>query len=144
MKFAALTSIGHNIADSLASGNGLLIGVYDMDVFGEADQGPDGYILVDFLAGTSSGNPTSEELARAIGAYAEVLPGFCRKHGVEASEFRELTARYAVDSLGRRYIVTVENKRGRRSVDEYVGVPGRRAKELDELGRVRPKRLRGE
>lgn len=35
MKFDTLRSIGHNIADSLGSGIGLLIGVYEMDVFGE-------------------------------------------------------------------------------------------------------------
>ena len=36
MKFDELRSIGHNIADSLASGIGLLIGYYQMDIFGEA------------------------------------------------------------------------------------------------------------
>lgn len=42
MKFDTLRSIGHNIADSLGSGIGLLIGVYEMDVFGEAAGAPDG------------------------------------------------------------------------------------------------------
>ena len=37
MKHDELRSIGHNIADSLASGCGLMIGVYDMDIFGEAE-----------------------------------------------------------------------------------------------------------
>jgi hypothetical protein len=47
MKFGTLKSIGHNIAESLASGIGMMIGVYEMDVFGEAAAAPQGYIEVD-------------------------------------------------------------------------------------------------
>lgn len=54
MKFDELTSIGHNIADSLASGIGLLVGVYEMDVFGEARRSPEPCIVVDFVSGTVS------------------------------------------------------------------------------------------
>ena len=36
MKHAELRACAHNVADSLASGIGLMIGHYDMDVFGEA------------------------------------------------------------------------------------------------------------
>jgi hypothetical protein len=43
MKFGELKSIGHNIADSLASGIGLMIGVYEMDIFGEAANSHEGY-----------------------------------------------------------------------------------------------------
>jgi len=35
MKFNQLRAIGHNIADSLADGNGFLIGHYDMRLFEE-------------------------------------------------------------------------------------------------------------
>ncbi len=35
MKHAVLKSVAHNIADSLASGIGLMIGIYEMDVFGD-------------------------------------------------------------------------------------------------------------
>ncbi len=33
------------------------------------------------------------------------------------------------------FIVTVEDRQGRRSVDEYLGSPGKRVKVLDDLGR---------
>ncbi len=52
MKFDELRSIGHNIADSLASGTGLLIGIYGTDIFGEASRSPERFITVDFLTGT--------------------------------------------------------------------------------------------
>jgi len=39
------------VADSFASGIGIPIGVYATDVFGEAEESPDGFITVDFLNG---------------------------------------------------------------------------------------------
>jgi len=56
VKHSVLTSIGHNFADSLASGIGLMIGVYAMDVFGEAACSPEGFIEVDFLTGCDVGS----------------------------------------------------------------------------------------
>jgi hypothetical protein len=50
MKIGTLRAIAHNVADSLGSGIGLLIGVYEMDVFGEAKKCPGGIIGIDFLA----------------------------------------------------------------------------------------------
>ncbi|ASP70344.1 hypothetical protein CDO28_01390 [Sinorhizobium meliloti] len=140
MKFRELTSIGHNVADSFASGMGFLIGVYEMEVFREAAASPEGFILVDFIAGTSTGAQPSDSLAKAISLYARALDGLCGRHGIKAAAFRELKARYSLDSHGPRFIVTVQDQSGRRSVDEYLGSPGRRVMELDELGRVRPKR----
>ncbi|KGE00994.1 hypothetical protein [Rhizobium sp. YS-1r] len=140
MKFGKLKSIGHNIADSLASGIGLMIGVYETDVFGESAKSPEGYILVDFIAGTSSGAQPSASLARAIDLYAQALDDLCQRHGVRADAFRVLTARYSVDRHGCRFVVTVVDHNGRSSTDEYLGTPGRRVTVRDEFGRVRPKR----
>jgi hypothetical protein len=139
MKFDELRSIGHNIADSLASGIGLLIGYYRMDVFGEASRSPEGFITVDFLAGMCPIGAPSQSLARAVALYKNALADLCTRHGTSIETFRELTARYLVDAHGKRFIVTVEDQQGRRSIDEYVGMPGRRPKVLDHLGRVRRK-----
>lgn len=138
MKFDELRSVGHNIADSLASGIGLLIGVYEMYIFEEAGRSSEGFIEVNFLTGTTTGSPTSPSLARAIGLYQQALPSLCEKHGSLPNEFSHLTARYyAGDSS--RFSVTVGNREGRLATDEYVGIPGRRRRELDPLGRIRPK-----
>ena len=51
MKFGVLQSIVHNAADSLGSGIGLIVGVYEMDIYGEAGRSPEGAIKVDFLTG---------------------------------------------------------------------------------------------
>jgi hypothetical protein len=140
VKFSELKSIGHNIADSLASGIGLMIGVYEMDVFGEAAKSPERYLLVDFIAGTSTGGKTSPYLAKAISLYAKALGDLCQRHGLTADAFRELTARYEVNSRGRRFVVTVQDQSGRRSIDEYRGLPGKRIIVRDKLGQVRTKR----
>ena len=141
MKFATLTSVAHNLADSLASGIGMMIGVYEMDVFGEAAAAPEGFIEVDFLTGRSSGGKVSRELARALKLYAAALPDLCRRQGVDAAEFAMLTARFSGRQLPREYTVTIEDRQGRRSTDEYRGIPGRRPKVMDHLGRIRRKRL---
>jgi hypothetical protein len=127
MRFSALKSVGHNIADSLASGIGLMIGVYEMDVFGEAAAGAEGYIEVDFLRGTTSGSPASRKLLRAISLYKDALPDLCQKHGVKVEGFKTLRVRFGVDrAYGRHFAVTVANGSGKISTDRYLGVPGRR------------------
>jgi hypothetical protein len=139
MKFDELRSIGHNIADSLASGIGLPIGYYSTDVFAEARRSRDGFIVVDFLHGKCTAGAFSPSLARAIALYRNALVRLCERHGTSISAFHELTARYTVDRLDRRFVVSIENERGRRRVDEYVGMSGRRVKVRDHLGRVRRK-----
>ena len=136
MKFAQLESIAHNIADSLGSGIGLLIGAYEMDVFGEAARSPEGYILVDFLAGASSGGRPSVQLAEAIVLYKNGLADLCAKHGTTPAAFRQLTARY---SGARQIVVTITDNAGRQSSRDFFGTPARRPRVLDRLGRVRPK-----
>lgn len=138
MKHDVLTSIGHNIADSLASGVGLLIGVYQMDVFGEAAKSPEGFIEVDFLTGSTSGARPSPSLARAIRLYAEALPSLCERQGAAVSDFEQLVARY-ISRGPNDYQFTVEvvDRFGKRSRDHYAGLPGARPKTLDALGRLR-------
>ena len=109
-----------------------------MDIFGEAHRSAEGFITVDFLTGRSSGGKPSPSLARAIRLYRVGLADLCRKHGTSPAAFQELTARYSVGAGGGRHIlVTIADQRGRRSVDEYVGIPAGRIRTLDHLGRVR-------
>src|SRR5580704_15873772 len=93
--------------------------------------------LSGFMERTSSGR-----LAGAIALYADALADLCKKHGTSPTVFRELTVRYSVDAHGRRFVVTVDDHRGRRVADEYVGIASRRIRILDRLGRVRRKRGR--
>ncbi|TAJ69958.1 MAG: hypothetical protein EPO51_20775 [Phenylobacterium sp.] len=97
------------------------------DIFGEATNSADGFIVVDFLIGATTGAEPSPDLARTVGEYAKALHGLCERHGSDASAFAALTARYEVDRVyGRQFTVTVEDRSGRISVDRYLGVPGRK------------------
>jgi hypothetical protein len=126
-KLGTIKAIGHNFADSFASGIGVLVGYYAMDVFAEAAASAEGFILVDFLNGTTAGSPVSASLARAVCLYRDVLPEFCAKHGVEHGDIHVLQVRFGTDAAyGPHFLVTVENASGRRSADRYLGVPGKR------------------
>jgi hypothetical protein len=139
MKHAQLRSIAHNIADSFACGMGFMIGVYQMDVFGEAASSAGGAITVDFLAGTVVEGDPSPDLRRAVELYREALAGLCAKHGGSIEDFRELKVRYWSLATGRRFAVTVEDASGRRSTTEYGGLAAQRLKVIDGHGPLRPK-----
>jgi len=137
MKFDVLRAIGHNLADSLGSGIGLLVGIYQCDVYGEAKARNDKEITVDFLKGEALGQAVSSTLAGAIARYRSGLADLCAKHGISPEAFAELTARYSVDRIGPRVDVIVADHFGHRAEDHYIGIPARRVKALDRLGRVR-------
>ncbi|WP_343699812.1 hypothetical protein [Caulobacter sp.] len=137
MKHAVLASVGRNIAHSLASGIGLMIGVYSMDIFGEAAASPEGFIEVDFLSGATTGAATSASLARAISLYAAALPSLCKSHGVEVTDFEKLSAKYLGKGHRAEFVVTVTDRNGKKSARRYVGNPGARPIILDPLGRRR-------
>ena len=140
MKIGTLRSIAHNMADSLGGGCGILIGVYEMNVFGEATRSTGGVITIDFLAARATQGRASRALLLAVAKYRRVLPVLCAKQGASIEDFRMLTARYSGDVFHRRIVVTVRDRLGRCYVDEYVGIPARHIKVIDHLGRVRTKR----
>jgi hypothetical protein len=142
MKLGQLRSIGHNIADSLASGIGLMIGVYAMDVFGEARRSPERSIDVDFLKGVVTAGRASRGSRSAVALYAKALPSLCVKHGCSVGDFRSLSAKFFEGNLGPQFDVTVEDRFGRRVTDEWVGSPGKHILTLDATGHIRRKRSR--
>ena len=139
MKHAELRAIVHNVADSLGSGIGLMIGHYEMDVYGEAQRSSGGAITVDFLQGTVVEGEPSASLAESVALYRDAFTSLCLKAGGSVAELTEAKARFWSDALSRRFTVTVVSKDGRRSTTDYAGTPGQRVKVLDGLGRLRPK-----
>ncbi len=136
MKIGVLKSFGHNMADSIASGMGFPIGIYQMDVFAEAAASSEGYIAVNLLTGTTSGAVPSQSLARALLMYREVLPAMCEKHGICFDEIKALEARFGTDSAyGPHFKVMVQNALGKGSTDQYVGIPGRRLRRGKKLAK---------
>lgn len=127
MKLSELKCLGHNFADSFASGIGLLVGVYAMDVFAEAAASDAGYIEVNFLHASATGSPVSATLRGAIKSYSNALPELCKKHRIDPSQIKTLIARFGTDSVyGPHFTVSVESIDGRSSTDRYIGFPGKR------------------
>lgn len=113
MKHDVLRSVAHNIADSLACGNGFLIGLYVTDVFAEANQSPSEGITIDFLRCIITEGDPSDGLMKAVRLYREALPELCKKHHLSVSDFAEFTARYSMVPDGRRFTITVTDRSGR-------------------------------
>lgn len=137
MKHGRLCAIGHNLADSLASGLSFVIGYHPTDVFGEAADSPEGAMEVDFLHGRIVRGNASENLVLAARRFAERLPAFCRENGADVADFEILSAVFETAAFDRRVLVTVKDREGRQSVTEYTGLPLERVKVLDGLGRIR-------
>ena len=139
MKIGVLKAVGHNLADSIACGNGFMVGLYQMDIFGEAAATPEGYIEVDFLTGNTIGGNPSSSLTQGLKLYSQdALPRLLGSHGASLSDVRELKVRFWPSTMFGRFEVSVENESGRRAKTEYEGVTAHRTKTLDRLGRVRP------
>lgn len=127
MKLGELTAFGHNVADSLASGMCFMIGLYTLDIFAEAAASREGEIVVNFLTGATAGSPASAGIKHATGQFAQRLPELASQHGLDIGQIRVLSARFGTDKVaGRHFQVSVETADGRRSMDQYVGSPGRR------------------
>jgi hypothetical protein len=127
MKLPVLMSIGHNLADSLASGLSLIIGHFPTDIFAEAGASPGGTITVDFLEGKVSQGVASPSLRDCLVLYGEALSDFCARQGASSSDFAVLSAEFGTDPVyGRHFQVVVEDLKGRRAAQSYYGRPGKR------------------
>ena len=116
-----------------------MIGVYEFDVFRAASQSKDGFLEVDFLAGTATKTQITSDLADAIRRYRDALPELCQRHQGDVDFIKEFSVRYYAGAGGCRFTVKVVDKHGRSSTTDYSGLPGRRVRLMDELGRVRRK-----
>jgi hypothetical protein len=144
MKHNQLKSIAHNIADSIGSGIGLPVGYYEMDVYGEAAKTPSGKLIVDMLAGTINEGNASKYLANAIKAYHAILPDFCQKQGVNSSDYSKFEIHFWQTATSKNFRICITDSRGKSSQTDYQGIPGKRVKTLDALGRLRPKTIKFE
>lgn len=139
MKHSELRAFVHNVADSLSSGIGLLIGVYELDIYAEARSSTSGALAVDFLNGEIVEGEASRSLVEAVPLYQDALAKLIANAGGSISDLKEAKVRFWSGPIDCRFAVTIEDNAGRRSTTEYGGRPGQRVKTLDQLGRLRPK-----
>ncbi|WAJ28614.1 hypothetical protein [Antarcticirhabdus aurantiaca] len=137
MKHDQLCAIGHNIMDSLASGQAFVIGYHPVDVFGEAASSEDGLIEIDFLRGRIVRGRASPNLRSAVLGFAKAFPAFCRRNEARSTDFRELSGTFRAGRSILWVEVCVADRNGQRSSTNYSGIPLKRTWSLDPLGRRR-------
>lgn len=128
MKHDILHSIAHNFVDSYQNGNGFLIGIFGMDVHGEAAKSDDGYLAVDFLTGRVQGGTMSQSLSRATDLYREQLPEFLEKHGAAIADLTVFRAKFWVEGNLRHCSIEIGDGRGKVSERLYANNPLQRIK----------------
>lgn len=116
-----------------------MIGLYEVDIDGAISESPAGTIDVDFLQGTVSGGARVEKkIGKAVALYPAAVNKLCKKHGVDISAFRKMTARYWLTTpMGIGFVVSIVDQVGRASETEYYGPDGKRPLILDTAGRRR-------
>jgi hypothetical protein len=139
MKHERLCAIAHNFADSMASGLGFVVGYCPTEVFEEAAGSPGGIIEIDFLRGTIVRGRPSDQLSSAAAIFGQAFPAFCSKNGAEVADFQSFLAAFDARGGRCRTTLTVVDRNGRGSRTEFDGVPLRRLRVLDMLGRIRRK-----
>ncbi len=144
MKHSILHSVAHNFTDSLAGGlsfvvPGHMIGI---SVFAEAARHINGYFIANFLTGRACGELLDDELATFLPLFRNAFPDFCEQNQVNYSDYTAFLVRFISQSSGNKYVITIEDRNGRRSSREYLGNSGKRSEIVDPLGRRRPKKLR--
>ncbi|MFP3422038.1 hypothetical protein R0K19_21965, partial [Bacillus sp. SIMBA_161] len=78
------------------------------------------------------------EVEHALPLFKSAFPKFCEKHNVDVLDYKAFLVRFIADTDGIRFVVTIEDRTGRRSSREYVGSQSKRSETLDKLGRRRP------
>ena len=143
MKHSKLHGVAHNFADSLAGGLSFVVPqlVIHTHIYAEAAANGDGFIIANFLSGKVEGAYPDGEVEGAIPLFKSAFPEFCEKHGVDVADYRSFLVRFFAASGSNGYVVTIEDRDGKRTSREYLGRQGKRSEILDELGRRRPKHL---
>lgn len=143
MKHNKLHGVAHNFADSLAGGLSFVVPHYVIQthVYAEAAANENGFLVADFLSGKIDGAYPQGEVEYAIPLFKNAFADFCDKHEVDIADYHAFLVRFISDSRGNRYVVTIEDRDGKRTSREYLGNAGKRSQKMDDLGRLRPKRL---
>lgn len=143
MKHNKLHCVAHNYTASLAGGLSFVVPhhVIHTHVFAEAAANENGFIVANFLTGEVGGAYPGGEIEYALPLFKNAFPSFCEKHDVEVLDFAVFLVRFIAGKDGHSYVITIEDRSGRRSSREYIGNKGKRSEMRDNLGRRRPKIL---
>ncbi len=149
MKHENLRSVAHNLVDSFASGHSAIFGCYGLSIFEDLSLWESSKIEIDFVNARIIGGTSSHWLQDCVANFETTLPIFFRKHDLEVSSFKVLSAKFWLNTAhqsfviqNRRVEVRIEDLDGRSSIDLYAGLPLSRLKVIYAEGRDRTVRKR--
>ncbi|MEO0689192.1 MAG: hypothetical protein AAFY51_02715 [Pseudomonadota bacterium] len=146
MKHDVLRSVVHNALDSLTSGCSFVFSLDDFNFpfWQFVWSMPDGVIEADLTSGeilnpaAHSGSIAYRRLEGAMKIVAKELPDFLRKNRCDPRQVESIHARFEANFKRRQYVyIRIVRSGGRVTEDLYSGIPLRRLKILDHLGRIR-------
>ncbi len=140
-----LVSAAHNAADSLSSGCALAFGLHDFPFWTLIEALPAPSIRLDLLDGEILSSPPEQPtpewvfLQAGFRAAAEQMPEFLRRNDCDPEQVARIGVEFQIVGPVKQYEaeITVEQKSGESSRETYVGLPLRRRRVIDQLGRVR-------
>lgn len=142
MKHGQLRSIAHSLAASLASGVSLITGFYDLDLYGDARNSPDGKLSIDLLKGKiMDGNP-SPQLIAAVSSLGPEFHRLCEAEKISPKDCRSAKAYFYAYLNREGFTLVVEDTTGKVTETDYEGSSAQRAFERDALERNRRKAIR--
>lgn len=139
MKHSSLQAIVHNVADSLGSGISLMTGFYDLSVYSDARNSPNGILKVDLLRAVVVEGDAGVNLLAALKRVPTALMEQCEKAGGSWDEYRRAEVIFHGNQSGPGFTIIVEDQTGKLTETDYLGFPAKRAKAIDVYGRLIPR-----
>jgi hypothetical protein len=116
-----------------------MTGFYDLDVYADARNSDQGVLRVDLLRAVVLQGDAEVNLLAALKRVPAALAEQCERAGGSWDEYRraEVVFRGRQPEIG--FTIIVEDRAGKCSETDYLGVPAERAKMIDTYGRLVPK-----
>lgn len=142
MKHGELRSVVHSIADSLACGVSLITGFYDLRIYDDAERSEGGVLTVDLLNGRVIRGTASTDLISAVLQIPNEFHRLSRAKGFARRDCQSALAHFHAYQVTCGFTLVVEGIDGRVTEADDHGIPARRVKDLDHLGRLRRRPIR--
>jgi hypothetical protein len=130
-------AIAHNLADSIASGCSLLLGVYDFSIGAHITESPSGRVVIECLQPLLIEGTLNSEIRELLAALPAGLTKLCDDEGGSPEDFSVLTLAFSKTQLAIEVEIVVAGPASIPRSRWFSGSPLRRKRVLDSAGRMR-------
>jgi hypothetical protein len=137
MKQGQLHAIAHNLADSIASGCSLLLGIYEFSIGAQIAKSPTGRVVIDCLHPRLIEGELTSDMRKLIAAIPGGLTRLCEDEHGAREDFSELRLVFSTTYVAME-VETIVGGNGRAATSRlFAGRPLKRKRVLDKSGRLR-------